>query len=119
MKMSRRQSILTHVFLLIFVFWSVTPIFWTLVSSSNPKTRLASTKILLVDGPTLDNYTALLSRGDFLTWAVNSIFVALVTTVFAVFLSATCAYAISRFRYRGRNASIYLFLLAQMFPAVI
>jgi arabinogalactan oligomer/maltooligosaccharide transport system permease protein len=119
MKMSRRQAILTHVFLIIFVIWSVTPIFWTLVSSFKPNDRIFSTRILLVDGPTLDNYTALLSRGDFLTWGANSIFVALVTTVFAVFLSATCAYAISRFRYRGRSAAIYLFLVAQMFPAVI
>jgi arabinogalactan oligomer/maltooligosaccharide transport system permease protein len=119
MKMSRRQLIGTHLFLLIFVVWSVTPIFWTLVSSFKPNDRIFSTKVLLVDGPTLDNYTALLSRGDFVQWAINSLFVASVTTVVAVFLSATCAYAISRFRYRGRSTAIYLFLVAQMFPAVV
>jgi arabinogalactan oligomer/maltooligosaccharide transport system permease protein len=119
MKMSRRQLIGTHVFLLIFVVWSVTPIFWTLVSSFKPNDRIFSTKVLLVDGPTLENYTALLSRGDFVQWAINSLFVATVTTVVAVFLSATCAYAISRFRYRGRSGAIYLFLVAQMFPAVV
>jgi len=119
MKMSRRQLIGTHIFLLIFVVWSVTPIFWTLVSSFKPNDRIFSTKVLLIDGPTLENYTALLSRGDFVQWAINSLFVAGVTTVAAVFLSATCAYAISRFRYRGRSAAVYLFLVAQMFPAVI
>ena len=44
---------------------------------------------------------------------------AIVTTIFAVFLAATCAYAISRFRFRGRSAALYIFLVAQMFPGVI
>ena len=119
MKMSRRQLVFTHLFLLVFAVWSVTPVFWTLVSSFKPNDRIFSTRILLVDGPTLDNYTALLTRGDFVQWAINSLFVSIVTTIFAVFLSATCAYAISRFRFRGRSTATYLFLVAQMFPAVI
>jgi arabinogalactan oligomer/maltooligosaccharide transport system permease protein len=119
MKMSRRQSALTHIILLIFVVWSVTPIFWTVVTSFKPEDKIFSTSIKLVDEPSLDNYIALLTRGDFVTWALNSLFVAIVTTILAVFLAATCAYAISRFRYRGRSAAIYLFLVAQMFPGVI
>jgi arabinogalactan oligomer / maltooligosaccharide transport system permease protein len=119
MKMSRRQSALTHVILLIFVVWTLTPIFWTVVTSFKPEDKIFSTTVKLIDEPTLENYTTLLTRGDFLTWAVNSLFVAIVTTVLAVFLSATCAYAISRFRYRGRSAAIYMFLVAQMFPGVV
>jgi arabinogalactan oligomer/maltooligosaccharide transport system permease protein len=119
MKMSRRHLALTHVILLIFVVWSVLPVFWTIVTSFKPESQIFSTQIKIIDQPTLQNYIDLLTRGDFVTWAVNSLFVSLVTTVFAVFLAATCAYAISRFRFRGRSASLYLFLVAQMFPAVI
>src|SRR5512143_3868462 len=119
MKMSRRQLLFTHLFLLVFVVWSVTPIFWTLVASFKPDDKIFSTSIKIIDEPTLENYTALLTRGDFVTWAINSLFVSIVTTIVAVFLSATCAYAISRFRYRGRSTAIYLFLVAQMFPGVI
>jgi arabinogalactan oligomer/maltooligosaccharide transport system permease protein len=119
MKMSRRHLAVTHLILIVFVVWSVTPVFWTLVTSFKPESKIFSTQIKIVDEPTLQNYVSLLTRGDFVQWAVNSLFVAIVTTVFAVFLSATCAYAISRFRFRGRSSAIYLFLVAQMFPGVI
>ncbi len=119
MKMSRRQSVLTHAILIVFALWSVLPVFWTIVTSFKPESKIFSTQIKIFDDPTVQNYVTLLTRGDFVQWAINSLFVAIVTTVFAVFLSATCAYAISRFRYRGRSAAIYLFLVAQMFPGVI
>lgn len=119
MKMSRRHLAVTHFILLVFVVWSVLPVFWTLVTSFKPESKIFSTEIKIIDDPTIQNYVSLLTRGDFVQWAINSLFVAIVTTVFAVFLSATCAYAISRFRFRGRSPAIYLFLVAQMFPGVI
>lgn len=119
MKMSRRHLAVTHFILLVFVVWSVLPVFWTLVTSFKPESKIFSTEIRIIDDPTIQNYVSLLTRGDFVQWAINSLFVAIVTTVFAVFLSATCAYAISRFRFRGRSPAIYLFLVAQMFPGVI
>jgi arabinogalactan oligomer/maltooligosaccharide transport system permease protein len=117
--MSRRHLALTHVILIIFAIWSVFPVFWTLVTSFKPESQIFSTQIKVIDQPSLQNYVDLLTRGDFVTWTINSLFVSIVTTGFAVFLAATCAYAISRFRFRGRSASLYLFLVAQMFPAVI
>lgn len=119
MKISRRQLAVTHFILLVFVAWSVLPVFWTLVTSFKPESKIFSTEIKIIDDPTIQNYVSLLTRGDFVQWAINSLFVAMVTTVFAVFLSATCAYSISRFRFRGRSPAIYLFLVAQMFPGVI
>ncbi len=119
MKMSRRQKVLTHTILIIFTIWSVLPVAWTLLTSFKPESQIFSTKIKLIDQPTLQNYVDLLTRGDFLTWAVNSFFVSIVTTIIGVFLAATCAYAISRFRFRGRRGALYLFLVAQMFPAVV
>ena len=119
MKMSRRHRFVTHAILIIFAIWSVTPVLWTLLTSFKPESKIFSTQIKLIDDPTLKNYTDLLTRGDFVQWAINSLFVSILTTIFAVFLSATCAYAISRFRFRGRSTSMYVFLVAQMFPAVI
>lgn len=119
MKMSRRQKVLTHFVLIVFTIWSVLPVFWTLLTSFKPESQIFTTQIKLIDQPTLENYVALLTRGDFLTWAFNSMFVSVVTTIIGVFLAATSAYAISRFRFRGRNGALYLFLVAQMFPAVV
>ena len=114
MKMSRRQSILTHTVLIIFAIWSVVPVIWTLLTSFKPESKIFSTQIKLIDDPTLKNYTDLLTRGDFVTWAINSLFVSLLTTIFAVFLASTCAYAISRFRFRGRSSAMYIFVAAAL-----
>ncbi|MGZ6328300.1 MAG: sugar ABC transporter permease [Candidatus Limnocylindrales bacterium] len=119
MRMSRRHLAVTHAILIIFVLWSVGPVFWTVVSSFKPADKIFSTQIRLVDEFTLQNYIDLLSRGDFLRWAFNSILVATCTTIVGVFLAATCAYAISRFKFRGRSSTLYIFLVAQMFPGII
>jgi arabinogalactan oligomer / maltooligosaccharide transport system permease protein len=119
MRMTRTRLLLTHAILVTFVVWSVTPVVWTLLSSLKPQSRIFSTRVELIAEPTLENYVQLLTRGDFLRWGINSLLVAGLTTALGVFLAATCAYALSRFRFRGRSPALYLFLVAQMFPAII
>jgi arabinogalactan oligomer/maltooligosaccharide transport system permease protein len=119
-KMSRSQRVVTHLILIAFTLWSVVPVIWVFLTSLKTESEVFSTTLkILPESPSLENYRLLLSRGDFLTWAWNSIFVATLTTVIGVFLAATCAYALSRFRFRGRSSSLYIFLVAQMFPGVI
>jgi arabinogalactan oligomer/maltooligosaccharide transport system permease protein len=55
----------------------------------------------------------------FLRHALNSVIVALATTVLGVVLSCTAAYALSRFRFPGRKAGLTTFLVVQMFPATL
>ncbi|MGE5186215.1 MAG: sugar ABC transporter permease [Acidobacteriota bacterium] len=55
----------------------------------------------------------------FLRHALNSVVVALATTVVGVLLSCTAAYALSRFRFPGRKAGLSMFLVVQMFPATL
>jgi arabinogalactan oligomer/maltooligosaccharide transport system permease protein len=119
MGMTRVRLLATHAVLIVFVVWSLTPVLWTLLSSLKPQSAIFSTRLELISQPSLDNYVALFTRGDFLRWGLNSLLVAGLTTLLGVFLAATTAYAISRFRYRGRSASLYVFLVAQMFPAII
>lgn len=119
MRMSRRHLFVTHLILIAFSIWSVFPVLWTVLTSLKPQGRIFSTRIEFIADPSLNNYTELLSRADFLKWALNSMLVATLTTILGVFLAATCAYAISRFRFRGRSPALYLFLVAQMFPGII
>jgi arabinogalactan oligomer/maltooligosaccharide transport system permease protein len=55
----------------------------------------------------------------FLRHTLNSIVIALATTVVGVALSCTAAYALSRFRFPGRKAGLTTFLVVQMFPATL
>ncbi|HYG67109.1 MAG TPA: ABC transporter permease subunit, partial [Anaeromyxobacteraceae bacterium] len=66
----------------------------------------------------LDNYTEL-GGTDFAQWTVNSLVVASVTAVGSVLMCAAAAYALSRFRFRGRHATLTGLLLVQMFPQML
>ena len=55
----------------------------------------------------------------FLRHALNSIIVALATTVVGVIISCTAAYALSRFKFPGRKTGLTMFLVVQMFPATL
>ncbi len=55
----------------------------------------------------------------FLRQTLNSVVIALLTTVVGVVLSCTAAYALSRFRFPGRKAGLSTFLVVQMFPATL
>ncbi len=111
-----------HVFLIIFSIWSLFPVLWILSTSFKRRQDIFSTKIhLLPPHFTWENYNQLITgdNGLFLIWIKNSIIIAGLTTLFGVFLSATCAYAFSRFQFKGKKTGMWLFLLTQMFPGVI
>ncbi len=55
----------------------------------------------------------------FLRHALNSIIVALATTVVGVIISCTAAYALSRFKFPGKKTGLTMFLVVQMFPATL
>ena len=89
------------------------------LTSFKPESEIFSTEVELVDERPRSRTTRyLLTRGDFHSGRQLALR-GDVTTIFAVFLAATCAYALSRYRFRGRSASLYVFLVAQMFPGVI
>ena len=100
---------------------AVFPVFWVLVTSFKPDAKAVETTPKLVNDSSLDNYARILAgeKGDFLSWFGNSVLIALMTTVVAVFLSATTGYAASRFRFPGKRSLMLSFLVVQMFPFAV
>lgn len=66
----------------------------------------------------LDNYAAVLNVGDFPRNVLNSIFVASVTVLLALFLAVTASFALSRVRFRGRGLILMTILAVSMFPQI-
>ena len=67
----------------------------------------------------LAGYTSLFTERKMHLWLINSFKVAAITTAVCVFLGASAAYSISRFRFRGRAAISYTFLGMQFLPGVL
>jgi arabinogalactan oligomer/maltooligosaccharide transport system permease protein len=120
-KRSRGRSVALHAALTVASLIAVFPVFWVLVTSFKPDARAVAPSFRLFDESSLGNYADVLSgqQGDFLAWCLNSVEIALLTTVIAVFLSATTAYAVSRFRFPGSRKLLLSFLVVQMFPFAV
>jgi len=117
--MAGRLALVALVLLLCGV--AVFPFYWMIVTSIRPSSQLFHYPPELL--PSADSvfspYVALFQDTALGTWLWNSIRVAFGTAILAAFIGATMAYALSRFRFRGRGFSEYLLLATQMFPGIL
>jgi arabinogalactan oligomer/maltooligosaccharide transport system permease protein len=104
-----------HVVGVLAVAFSLLPILFVISAAINPLGTLSSTD-LVPAGASADNVVHLFERYSFATWFLNSLLVAGLSALAAVFLSALAAYAFSRMRFRGRRIGLLALLLIQMFP---
>ncbi len=98
------------------------PIWFAILASGRPGDRLYTFNLGGMFVPTQwtwDNYQSLLRDSFFLTWIKNSFIVAVLTSIASVSLGTTGAFAFSRFRFRGREAGLILFLAIQAFPGIL
>ena len=102
---------------LVIIFISVFPFYYAILTSFKSGTDLFRVSYW----PTsfsLDNYAAVLNVGDFPRNVLNSIFVASVTVLLALFLAVTASFALSRVRFRGRGLILMTILAVSMFPQI-
>lgn len=69
----------------------------------------------------LGNYKDLLTSSTipYRKWLFNTFFIASVTSVISVFISASAAFAFSRLRFKGRRPGLLALILVQMFPSIL
>lgn len=68
---------------------------------------------------TLEPYAAMWSTVPLARYFLNSLVVSLGAAVVSVFVAILAAYAISRYRFRGRRPFSFLVLSTQMFPGIL
>jgi arabinogalactan oligomer/maltooligosaccharide transport system permease protein len=117
--------LLVHVGLVLIVAVVLYPVILVCKKAFEPGRTFALSASPIPQHVTLDHFKDLFTArlGDdepaFLRHTLNSVVVALATTVVGVVLSCTAAYALSRFRFPGRKAGLTTFLVMQMFPATL
>ena len=111
---------LSHLVLSLFVVFAAYPVIWVIALALSPN-GIADLGLWPFSGElTLDNFRLVLGKSDGVFWIqlLNSIIVALTTSVAAVLIAAPAAYAMSRFDFVGRKAGLAALLATQMFPGV-
>ncbi len=94
------------------------PLYWALVASFTPESRLLAAPSLVPRALVLDHYRALFDERDFWTPIRNSLIVAGLTTGLSITLGAACAYALARLRFPGKAPLLAFILAVSMFPQI-
>src|ERR1051326_5921547 len=122
--MTRSQTyvvsrVLFYLVLAIIFLYIVFPFYWAFRSSITPDGELFVTPVhYWPQNPTLAHYEDVFSNGDFLIALRNSAIVAASTTLLSLVIGTVGAYALGRFKFRGRLPVMYLILSMTMFPSI-
>ena len=70
-------------------------------------------------GSSMKSYLSLFTETDFMLWTWNSIIISFVVTLTGVVFASTGGYALSRFKFKGREFGMIALMTTQMFPATM
>jgi arabinogalactan oligomer/maltooligosaccharide transport system permease protein len=114
------KSILANLFVLVFLIFTIFPIYFVVQAAFRSGQSLFSTELQLWPAnPTLANFTHMINETPMLTWFKNSLFVASLTTIASLIVVTSAAYAFSRWRFFGRDGLLTLMLAIQTFPGIL
>ena len=108
--------VLLNVAMVVGAFLMFFPFLWTIVTSISPGARLTLAPALIPENPSLAAYQQLFTERPFGRVILNSLLLAVVTTLVQLFTSATAGYAFSRLLFRGQSIVFAIYLATMMIP---
>jgi sorbitol/mannitol transport system permease protein len=94
------------------------PLAWMFLTGFKTEIAAVSTPPALIFRPTLENYSAVLQRADYVQFAINSVVVSLGSTLVALALAVPAAYSMAFFPSRRTKDVLLWMLSTRMLPAV-
>ncbi len=111
------KTVLFYALVVVIVVISVFPFYYAILTSLKSGTDL----FRVTYWPTsisFDNFRQVFTQGAFPRNLLNSVFVASLTVILALFLAVTASFALSRVRFRGRSLLLMTILAVSMFPQI-
>jgi len=117
--MKKVLAIIKYVFLILILLWTLFPMYWMLVNSFKDRVEIFShIPTFVPQNFTLENYKKLFIDLKFGIIILNSLKVALFSTVVVIIIATLSAYAISRYNFRGKKTLNLWIILVRIFPTV-
>lgn len=111
------KNILWYTILLLFSLIFVLPIIWIFISSLKTSNEIFSwPPTILPNNVTFSNYITAFSKGNFITYFKNSIFVAVAATALTLLINSMAGYALAKFDFKGNKLIFFLFIATLMIP---
>jgi multiple sugar transport system permease protein len=112
----RVKLIVTYTLLIVIALIYFVPFLWSVSTSLKTLPETANFS-LIPDHPTFAAYREVLGKYDFTRYALNTAFLASVTTLFNLLLASLGGYAFARLRFPGREVLFMLVLGSLMIPS--
>lgn len=105
--------------LLLIILFCVFPFYWMVTTSLKTQlVALQSPPVWLFE-PTFQNYTEVLTKDGVAKTLINSLIVAIATTILAIILGCPAAYALARFEFRGKRDLWFWFITNRMVSPIV
>jgi multiple sugar transport system permease protein len=116
-----RDYALWSIAIVLVVLFALIPVLWLISISLKPPDELTDQRFI-PQSVSFDNYKSLFEGGiddsPFIKPLINSILIALITTVISIVLASFCAYAIARLEFPGKRLILAGALAIAMFPPI-
>ena len=121
MNQSKAFRIVCACFVVVFLFASIFPFLWILITSFKPEVEIHGNGAynIIANNPALENYITVIFDKHILTAVKNSFITAATTTIYVVIVASMSAFIIARFRFKGKSLLMGLILSISMFPQMI
>lgn len=111
------RKILMYFFLIIFLVVSIFPFYWMFIGSTNHTSKMFTSPPTLSFGTELINNMSNLNESIGIFQVLfNSLFVSITFIILSLSVCTLAAYALAKFKFKGRNLIFTLFLLSMMIP---
>jgi len=114
--------IVYYIILILACSFAFYPVWFAILASGRLGSRLYTLNLAGMFLPTewtFENYRVMLFEKPLFLWLKNSLYVATITSLASLLISTSAAFALSRFRFYGREFLLIFLLAIQTFPGVL
>jgi len=109
-------GLLIYIELIIVALIIIYPLLWVVGSALNEGSGISRSSIL-PEKISLENFKKLFTQFNYGQWYLNTLYVAVLTTIFSLIIHTMTAFVFARFSFKGRKAGLLTVMILQMFPS--
>ena len=110
-------TVLTYTFLIALALLVIFPFYWMIITSLKTLDEITATKQTFFPTTVMwTNYVYIFQKFDFSSYMVNTVAVAILSTIGTLLTTIFAAFAFSRLKFKGRETVFAVFLMTMMIP---
>ena len=109
-------AILIYIELIVVAIVVIYPLLWVVGSALNESSGISRSSVI-PEKVSLANFKTLFTEFNYGRWYLNTLYVAILTTLFSLVIHTMTAFVFARFPFKGRKAGLLTVMVLQMFPS--